>query len=515
MRAESRIDLEWTDGDEPTLQGRIQDDLGRPLGNREVAVEFADKNDLRSDEQAVADPDGYFWIVRPPGLQPPVRVRARFDGDNNYESTYVTLESDRGSRKPQLDVRIGDPVDLSKPRVAIEVQLSWQEQSVRAPISIKNELGHRLAAQIVDGEAVIEVASKALGPPGDGRLIVESAKVGDWDSRRTETPIRRRIRPALTLESRDAKEGERRLCGALQDDFGALPDRIVELHQSTQRIATLRTGSKGEFCTTRTPDLDEPAEFVATFAGDGRGRWPTESAPLQLRASKAKSGMAWVGPLVTLLIGLVAWVILSRRADKDATFESDQKPVKAGVRTAKPMHARADQFGLTLRVFALDSGQPLADAQVELVNETSKQIVLRSDADGWVRVDTVERGVWALTIAQTPGYLTETSSLTVPHRGQWTHAQVFLQSVRQHADAVWTDLASDLSGREVQQLTQREIALALPELRKAGSLAREIELTTYASEPKNAQDLEALRKRADALRGQVEPALESPQLPEK
>lgn len=514
VRAESRIDLEWTENDHvPILQGRLQDDLGRALSKRNLEIVFRTLDDTSVSKRVATDEDGMFWLARPAEVAEEQRllVDARFEGDDDFEASHVTLDAAELARKPELDVRVADPVDLANAKTEVSLRLEAEGKPVSAPVIVRNELGHQLAFVTVSGEAKISLSTEQLGPPGDGRLIVETKATERWSSRRTEMPIRRRIRPSLSLRLTEGTDSTAKLCGLLEDRFGRLADRIVEVAEQGRRIATLRTDSEGRFCTTLSNNEKRERKFVAAFAGDGRGRWPAHSEVVALSARSTRS-LSWLAPLGTIVLGFVSWLFLTGRKNNSGE-RREGNPRIAGVRPSETERTKADQVAITFQVLALDSGTPLVEADVKFNNaSTGQSYQLKSDRDGYVRVERLEKGQWLLSVAHDPGYVAEQAEVLTPHRGQWLDAKVYLRSVRQHADALWTDLASALSGRDVQQLTQREIARGLPELRGAHELAQDIEETTYDKEAKNVEHLESLRKRAAAMH---KTGRKSPQVPEK
>ena len=443
VRAESRIELRTVRHDDfAEIHGTLRDDLGAPLADRRVT--------LRAEPGGLHDPsllrglrtarDGSFRS-RVPLLDDAARIRATFEGDALHDRVEVERRMHPSRRDVRLQVAVGTRgrLDLDLPEHPFEVAASSGRGGDALQIVLLDELDRELARGTTDAHGLVAfvVSSDDLGPPGAGRVKARSQADADRSEAQTEVPVVRFLatRLTLTVATPRSRQGEpTHFSGHLTDSRGPLPERAVGLFADGAHIGTVLTDSEGRFAAG--PVLPETESghvaVIARFESDSPGRLSSESLPLRIQIG---DGGGWgSAPWLALTIALCTLLLVmlrlrgrSRRSAPESAGTSRPAAISADGRRG----LRSDQRCVAGRVVDRATGRALAAAVVRLEGESP--MTLASDGDGAFSSAPLSAGRY-LVRASLAGYAESMAEVTVPHRGEWLHTQIRLDSYRQIAE---------------------------------------------------------------------------------
>jgi hypothetical protein len=529
VRAATQLELEALPSEHGlTLQGILHDDLGQPLPARPIELQLTTDAGAKQQRTRQTGDDGSFRAVfaLPPGRY---RALARFAGDVAYTEGAQQRELDAG--KADVRLRFVEPrtlrVDLDEKTHVIAVRASSSAGASGIDLRVQDEQGHELVHARSDDDGVVraELASAALGPAGIGKLIAQSSADAERSAASSEIEVMRFERSTLAFRARvDAAHERLVLEGTLRAGARGLGDEAIGVFDGTQHLVTLRTGADGVFAysgampkqastSARVLRLQARFDNDAPWIGASRSR----VIELKLPDTSAPSVLWLFVPLAACAIGL--W-LLSRR-EIEARRQNAAPPERgAGVRLAgRVTRGRVEAFRIAGSVRDASGERPIAGAVLALTattatagtapalrggaSSTGERSEIRSGEDGRFASAELTAGSYVLQV-EALGYVTLTSPLHVPHRGEWSDVQVLLTNARDAAVAAYRPVAERaLPSRDLwDRWTARE---TLESATRAGrapqsftQLTEDVERAAYAKSPPNASDLATIERTADA-----------------
>lgn len=505
VRAEARIEL----GGEPTplglrIHGALLDDLGVPLGARELSVSVRDERGaIIARHRLRSDRDGRFHVdVRSPD-DTPLRVTAIFGGDASHERLEVERVVDRSRADVRLHLELarGERVlPLDDEGHEVRARVSSDAGGEALELELRDELDRTLARATTDGrgEATFVVPSSELGAPGAGRLVLWTHGDARRAEGRTELPILRRRVATLTLAAAgEARPGEVLVAsGALVDAHGPLRRRAIGLFDGDRHLGSVLTDDTGRFEWRGTVAREDAPRLslVARFESDEPGHGSAASAPVDVVVSVAAPFNPW--SLAALLLSVASWLgvrWLWRRA-RPAPAPTPQRPPIA----MAPVSARGAPRDLRL------AGR-LSDRRDEAL---AGRVVARDPAGREHHADCAPDGTFALELPpgawqvrfEAPRHAALETSVTTPHRGEWRAVDVQLESWRERALAVFRRVAGrvPIDGWEKRTLHEMSAQARDPRVR---ALGRDVERAYYGPLAPSDEDVEALESRERAVQG--------------
>ncbi|MEM9196184.1 MAG: carboxypeptidase-like regulatory domain-containing protein, partial [Myxococcota bacterium] len=492
--------------------GTLRDDRGEALGNRalDVGVRYG-LDGVQSSTEVTSDREGRFRsaLAFPEGEEIRfVLISASFEGDSLYERVEVRRTVDLTRSDVELTVNLDEGTDLNldRPTHTITVRAHSGLGGAGIEVTLHDELDRQLADGVTgeDERVVFEVASDALGPPGAGRLKFRSLEDLRRAASLTEVPIVRYRPTTLTLgldrvriEVEEPVHGR----GQLASSGGPIEGRAVGIYEGEEHLGTVLTDQNGEYAVSFSiPGADRTAEVQARFVSDAPGRTDSRSEVVPVTIGAAPSAFwGWLLIPIALLTLILLWI--AKRQPPTLRTTAPPTP-KAGVQAGTRTRRRPEFKGLAGTVRDAGDGAPLEGAAVRLDGRPTHSVV--TDAEGRFDLGDLPEGRYELRAVRR-GYDPVTATVTIPHRGEWSNAEIRLMSLRDRVLAPFRNVVLPLlpsrDGWSVQ--TNREAARAaqgaLPS--DLSALEKRVEHLYYGPEPP--EDL-AIRE-VEAMSAEVAP----------
>ncbi len=347
------------------------------------------------------------------------------------------------------------------------------------------------------------------------------------------------------------------VAGSLRDGLGApLPHaelRVQACHGNSEgqaRTSVLRTAPDGRFRADLGP-LPGTCRVRAAFPGDAFCAGAESTVMPSLPASELRPGPdaervdraadsarggaegspaeRWSpGPywlLAPIALCAVLVVAVMRRAGRltrhSTQIESAPEP-RAGLEPVNPRallpHLQTDIGG---QVRDLHSDDPVPRARIELIGDApAGPIALEASENGDFRCRSLRPGQWEVR-ASAGGYVEARDRIRIPHRGEWAHMRIRLETLRWRALKPYRAVAQALlpGGHLWNIWTPREtLANATGSralLASLGGLTELIERACYDRRPPTAQEIEAIERRAASTAEQLQKTDPSPLPPHR
>lgn len=536
VRAESRLELMASvSGDQIEVKGVLRDDQGSGLGQQPIAVHLipngvthddpARQSTLLDDPSSLrrtrTDPSGTFAVRL---KQPPhgYELEARFEG-NPYQTPAVVRRPAPGPTADlALDLLVADrALDLGAPSQSIIVEARGAGPLEQIPLRIENELGAVLAegASDAEGRWAVSIPSDRLGPPGPGRLRAVTQGTETVSAAAVELAVTRVLEPQLVLKTDPdpPRAGQNvRVEGYLGGPRGGLARKAVGFFDGETHLGTRLTEADGTF-TQNFPLAADVRSLRAEFTSDTPGMGDARTAAMGVRPPRAIPLVYKVVPTLVLLLlfGTMWW-----RRDRPAT--STRRDTQAPPpRLLQPPRGGPRRWVIALTVRDHESGGPLPGATARL--ERDGQVVLEglSDDQGVLTMDTephVRGGDGALVLrVESPAHEAHAHGLTLPHRGEWSGAELRLRGLRQVAWHSLSKVRAVIRGRAVQPdaWTATEVAARVRQREEAAgseaaSLALQVDTLTYGPQPPSATEVQALHEDGEALAARLDASQRRP-----
>jgi hypothetical protein len=149
-------------------------------------------------------------------------------------------------------------------------------------------------------------------------------------------------------------------------------------------------------------------------------------------------------------------------------------------------------------------GTPIAGARILLEREGAR-IQTTTDAEGRFSVAELDGGIWTLEIVAL-GYERSTTSIRLPHRGQWSAATVRLRNLREVALERYRPVAHALapSRRGWALWTPRELLeRASRRTNDLEELTAAVEQAVYAKPPPDEAHVAAIAERSNRIASEL------------
>lgn len=509
IRAQSRI--EWDDAPAPsavgaaqaaelrTLTGRLRDDTGAPLSQRSVEIVVRPEGAGRSVTQALLTDERGSFSLSLVDLPCPCDVEASFLGDLDLEgsSLRVTVDGVRAPVTLTATLPSDDRVSLDAPSHTIEIVARSAESAAGLAIAVENETGEAVAAGILDdaGRLRLELPSASLGPPAVGRLIIRSAPDVRHNAGATELSIVRYREARIGwLDAVESLRDEARLRGALTTTAGPLARRVVGIYLGDTHLSSMQTDARGEFEIPIGSGLARDAEtleLTARYTADVPWLSDAISPTRTIRIDPRPRLLPWFALVSAIVFALFARSLLRRLPRGGAALEYPSAP---GVTASLPSTILASAKEISGRLVRATTSEPIAGATIRCGDRE-----VRTRDDGTFAFHPAS-GRHTLE-ADAPGYEAIHETVHVPHRGEWQHVVVCLESRRDIAARVLLDALTCVVPEGVpSHATFREmvekahgVGTAWPQL---DALTRRVEDCVYSESVPSRDTLDAIRSEA-------------------
>jgi len=416
-----------------------------------------------------------------------VSVGARFDGDELYgESSFDPRPYDAGRAAVALELRVPETVDATATTTDGLVTAASEDGPVSVRVTLRGgdaggpgtlrDVGE-VTTDAENGVARIELPRERLGRPGEKRLLAR------FEGSDSLNPVEAEARFVLVTSTQlsdlelpgETVRFERKLeiGGKLLDAEGKpVSGGLVELLRTNageERVEEDITDARGRF-TLRVAAADlgpGSVSLVVEHRSTVAWRRGTRSTPLVFMIDKPRPVPRWVTPLAFAMtlaaVGAYAllrtrpWLALAARwrarrrrpeSAPDRPISEEEAPAP-GLKLARPglisTLRRAADHGFSGRVRDLVRGLPVAGARLVLWLDEQPQLELVADAEGHFETE-LGPGMWRVEVSA-HGYVTETVTAPVPHRGELRGARIDLLPVRERVFALYRGVAAPLLPR--------------------------------------------------------------------
>jgi hypothetical protein len=447
-----------------------------------------------------------------------VSVAARFAGDDLYAaSSFDARVYDAARAQLSLEIEAPGEVDATADTTEAVIVATSEEgpEVVRVALhageasgaGVLRDLG--VATSDEKGVARVEITRASLGRPGEKRLVARFEGSDSLNPAEAEaTFVLATGTQIADLELPDLPiRHERRFAvsARLIDSEGApVSGAMVGLEHEGRRLHEAVTDGAGRFSLrAAAADLGPGAWTVfvnhrSTFAW----RRGTRSGPIPLEIARPRPVPAWVSvaafSTTLFAVGLYAvlrarpwealaamWRARRRRPESapDQPLSDEEEAPEPGLKLARPglistLRRAADHL-MSGRVRDLVRGAPVAGARLVLTLG-EERLERLTDGNGHFEVE-LGPGAWRIQISA-HGYVTETVTAAVPHRGELRGARIDLLPVRERVFALYREIAAPLLPRpELWGVwTPREILDRVRRERPAGAFAALTDLVEEA-----------------------------------
>lgn len=484
VRAETRIELRTHRGldGEVMVRGVLRDDLGAPLGRRNVHVRVRDSAGATvADAVRATDAQGGFGLrtVLRPGNY---RMSARFAGDETYAEILVERGIDLARAEVHLVVRVRDEgrFDLDEPRHGVEVHVSCDAGVEGLEVELLDELDRPLARATADadGDLSFTLDSSGLGAEGPGRIKARTRGDARRADAQTEIPIVRFRATTITLDAevREVEAGdELTLEGSLVTSSGPLREAAIGIFDERAHRATVLTDDAGRYRWRfmSTADDGPSTTFRAVFESDNPGRLGSESSPLRVTI-EASGSFRWAWSVVPLLFCLIV-VVWMRRRQSDLAPAPPVRRDPVGISIAPTQHRRASSHRVRGWITEHGDGDPLA-AWIELSGPSSRRV---EAPEGTFDME-LPAGTWTLRFLALQHAPVE-STIVVPHQGEWEGIRVRLETWRARIARAFVQLSRRFVKPRTKTIRELREDQRLPA--EVGELGKVVEEGVYGPIP--------------------------------
>ncbi len=526
VRARTRITVESVErtGSGVHVRGQLIDaGTGEGVAARDVIVDVATGGSSASHPVTTGRSGGFdlYLAELEAGRH---QVAARFAGDEIYGTAEFDARAfDVDRAQLVLSVNVPQAIDATVPVVEATITASSGEGPERVHVTLRaGDASGPGALRAVgdvttdaDGVGRLEIPREKLGRPGEKRVMARA------DGGEIFNPIEAQATFLLytstqlsDLQLPDATvpyERDLRVGGKLLDAEGKpVVGALVALDHAGTPAAETVTDTKGRFSLRAAASRygPGPATFTVVHASTIGWRRGTRSSPIVVEIARPRPVPPWVSVAASAVTAaavlayallrtrpwqrlLEAWRARRRRPESDRAAEGSGRPEEAapapGLKLARPSLIsslrRAADHGFSGRVSDLVRGVPLPGARLSLLLDGHEHLVLLADEHGHFETE-LPPGMWRVVVSA-HGYVTETVSAPVPHRGELRGARIDLLPVRERVFALYREVAAQLLPRADLWgvWTPREIFDHVRARQPAGALGRLTDLveeTTFA-----------------------------------
>jgi hypothetical protein len=409
-----------------------------------------------------------------------VSIGARFEGDELYGEASVDPRAYHPERAPlRIELRVADAIDATAPFAEVVVAAAAPDGPVAARLTLRagdaagpgtlRDVGE-VTTNATSGTARLEIPRERLGRPGEKRLL------GRFEGSDSLNPAEVEVRFALFTSTQlsdlelpaEAVRFEKKLevGGKLLDAEGKpVTGALVELLRDEERIDEDVSDARGRFGLSVPASTLGPGTVSLVIEHRSTVAWRrgTRSTPLVFFIEQPRPVPRWVTPAAFLmtLAAVAIYVLLrtrpwerlaaawrARRRRPESAPEqplSEEEAPAPGLKLARPglisTLRRAADRGFSGRVRDLVRGVPVPGAR-RVLRLGDRRIELHADAGGHFETELAD-GMWQVEVSA-HGYVTETVTAPVPHRGELRGARIDLLPVRERVFALYRAVAAPL-----------------------------------------------------------------------
>jgi hypothetical protein len=431
------------------VRGSLVDNLtGDGIGGQVVAVRIGN-----ATTNATTDPDGRFRasIAVEPG---PQRVMLAFPGGQLLSASQLTQTSDPA----RLQVALSLDFEEAAGGTNVTVRATADDQPVRVAIALSVGAAgedHLAPLGTTQSGTRFLMTRKAAGGLGTRRVRAEFVGDETRQAARTEKTVELSAGSTTTMKvsaTRLAFEDDLEITGKVVDDDDHPVGRAaVTLASGDRRLAQGATGEDGSYKFKIEGEILGQGQWGIQVQSDpGRSSVkPSRSAPEVIRVAAPQPVPVSYTIAAFLATACAAggfflarakpWRRLRRAAPPaDApSHPAQDEPVDGGLVVAKPglvsTLRRPSDDGFSGAVRDTVRGRPVADAVVRLRRRDDRERddrEARTGADGNFTIEALAVGDWLAEVVA-PGHVTETFTVSIPHRGELRGVRIDLVPVRE------------------------------------------------------------------------------------
>ncbi|MCZ7678464.1 MAG: carboxypeptidase-like regulatory domain-containing protein [Sandaracinaceae bacterium] len=402
VRAQTRLELQVgrTEGG-VAVTGTLRDDLGEPLPDRAIELRVRDEaGQSRGMRRAATDAAGRVTASFPLETGS-YRVTARWSGDDGHDAVEVQqpVDLDRAYVRLSVVVGHGGRLDLDAPSHEVEVTATSAEGGAGLVVEVRDELDAELARATTDarGAARLSLASRALGPPAAGRLVVRTAGDARRARAQTEVPVVRFRTTSIAMSAapRRVTRGERvEIEGRLFDSQGPLARRAVGVFADEIHLATVLTDDDGRFAPALELEGEGRRERPHGALRERRAVADVRDVRAAARRRRGAGSTPWPWLLGSMIACAIVVSLLSRRprALPALASEPSEEAARPGILTARAVSRGAQRRDVAGRVLDADEGTPVAGARIGLRDGSGGAVETTADAEGRFAIERVDGG---------------------------------------------------------------------------------------------------------------------------
>ena len=440
------------------VQGKLATRVtGDPIGQRVLVVRIGEFS-----KRVYTDEEGTFrvQVARPVGTRPVVNIR--FRGERHYAKAEVTLADYDVTRSPvSLALEVPKTVAYATGELGVHVEVASDQGPVTGH-SLSLSIGpadDRTApiyntAVVTDGNgrAKLQIAAARLGNPGYKRVMLRFAGDNLLNSHtQTATFTLRSATTVVLTAPRGPLSIHRdwRATGTLKDaaDEG-LAGQIVAIRAGDKELGTTTTGENGHYEIAIKMSTLAPGnhDVYASFVSKQPWLGSSQSSPVVLTTSSNKQpgsvAYSLIGLVATALLVCVFWLIQYRpwrRIRRRLASTEPQRALPATdatpglqIRPSKIIAQIAAEVQTTFSGCVMDtvSRRTVAGALICITDPNNCSVTLTTGVDGRFHFSDLPNGLLGVGVVAR-GYMRESFSIRLPHRGALNDATVYLQPVRE------------------------------------------------------------------------------------
>jgi carboxypeptidase family protein len=466
IRAQTRIVLDRVrllGDDQAEVRGQLVDGLtGDGLAHQAIAIQIGDET-----AHATTGPDGHFRIAVPRIATGPQAIDLAFRGSDLMEPAQLNQVTDPARAQVVLTIETAD----APGGLGVTVRATADDHAVDLPIDLSvgppTNGALKPLAQVKTGAAFL-VTRKAAGGPGAHRIRADFAGDDTRQAAHVERSIELTAASVTTMTlsaARIAFEDDLVVTGKVTDEDGPPIHRAaVTLSSGDRRLAQGATAEDGSY------------RFRVEGEVLGQGQWglqvsadpgrpsirPSRSAPEIVRVSTPQPVPVSYTIAAFLATAAAAGGFFAARARPWNRLRRPAPPAEmpangaqdealdGGLVVARPglvsTLRRASDEGFSGVVRDAVRGRPVADAVVRLERRSreDQDDKLEREArelhgtertaitgpDGGFAFETLAMGDWSAAVTAR-GHVTETFTISIPHRGELRGVRVDLVPVRE------------------------------------------------------------------------------------
>lgn len=444
----------------------VDADLGEGVPNKTVKLSISQNGGVVFRTTATTSTTGSAQVFVPHRTGDYV-LKLDFDGDPLYVAAKPKAQSvDLSKDAISLTLDCPPLVDVAGRPFPVAVTAKHEDGVANLHVTLQIQRGDKVIKTLrgltgADGQWKTKLEPRGLGSAGELLLVASTPVTSRFNAARTtgRVSVFSRVKVTLSLSKKRARIGSKiTLKGTVRDAFGPVRRGILRLATGSRRLGVVLTDAEGRYSLAVKLDkiglgkIHMRAHFVPRTGWRKAGVSPPvvlvvePAKPIPLAYFLVPAGITVLFLLTVLVIRKRPWEGLRKRLAKRSAAKLPQGGgIELGKRRSFSSIFAVDHLSVSGSVTDLHRSEPLAGARIYLRPGDAEQGVKATTTDpaGRFELADLTPGTYTL-VATSPGWIPQSLTVELPHRGELHGLTIRLQSVRVRVMQIYADVVRHL-----------------------------------------------------------------------